>query len=40
MFDHQNYATWLKVLATLDEAQARWFVAALVHKYPLDGLGR
>lgn len=27
MFDHQNYATWLKVLATLDEARARWFVA-------------
>jgi len=27
MFDQQHYATWLKVLATLDEARARWFVA-------------
>ena len=27
MSDPQTCATWLKVLATLDEARARWFVA-------------
>ena len=27
MADDEEYATWLKVLATLDEVRARWYVA-------------
>jgi hypothetical protein len=30
MPDPEDYATWLKVFATLDEARARWFVAQKV----------
>lgn len=49
MVDHQHYATWLKVLATLDEARARWFVAqkaielgrgGVQHLHELTGMSR
>src|SRR6266540_997092 len=38
MADREEYALWLKVLATLNEAQARWYVAQKAIEWGYGGI--
>ena len=40
MADREDYALWLKVLATLNEAQARWYVAQKAIEWEYGGIQR
>lgn len=40
MADREEYALWLKVLATLNEAQARWYVAQKAIEWRWGGIQR
>jgi len=40
MADREEYALWLKVLATLNEAQARWYVAQKAIEWGCGGIQR
>jgi hypothetical protein len=40
MADREDYALWLKVLATLNEAQARWYVAQKAIEWGWGGIQR